>query len=179
VYTKVQKNGKILIGLSIAAFLGPFTQTIYTPSLPEIGHFFHANSFMVNFTISIYTMILAASQFLIGPLSDTKGRRATLLPGLLLFMLGSFICFLSTNYVAFLIGRAIQALGISTGSVVAAAVIGDIFPPKERGRAMHLPNDALSRTCARSSFRKYDRRLLSLAMGVCHFSLRGSYCLCI
>jgi MFS transporter, DHA1 family, multidrug resistance protein len=138
VYTKVQKNGKILIGLSIAAFLGPFTQTIYTPSLPEIGHYFHANSFMVNFTISIYTMILAASQFLIGPLSDTKGRRATLLPGLLLFMLGSFICFFSTNYVVFLIGRAIQALGISTGSVVAAAVIGDIYAPKERGRAMSI-----------------------------------------
>ncbi|MDQ0163497.1 MFS transporter [Bacillus alveayuensis] len=132
----MSKNGKILIGLSIAAFLGPFTQTIYTPSLPEVGHFFHANSFMVNFTISIYTMILAASQFIIGPLSDTRGRRATLLPGLFLFMIGSLICFLATNYLIFLLGRAIQAFGISTGSVVAAAVIGDIFAPSEQGRAM-------------------------------------------
>jgi MFS transporter, DHA1 family, multidrug resistance protein len=134
----MSNKGKILFGLSIAAFLGPFTQTIYTPSLSEIKHFFEANQFMINFTISLFTIILAASQFLIGPLTDTRGRKAVLLPGLLLFIFGSFICFVSTNYYAFLLGRALQAFGISTGSVVAAAVIGDIYSPKERGSAMSI-----------------------------------------
>jgi MFS transporter, DHA1 family, multidrug resistance protein len=134
----MSNKGKILFGLSIAAFLGPFTQTIYTPSLPEIKHFFEVNQFMVNFTISLFTIILAASQFLIGPLTDTRGRKTVLLPGLLFFIFGSLICFVSTNYYAFLLGRALQAFGISTGSVVAAAVIGDIYSPKERGSAMSI-----------------------------------------
>jgi MFS transporter, DHA1 family, multidrug resistance protein len=132
------KKGKILFGLSIAAFLGPFTQTIYTPNLSEIKDFFAVNQLMVNFTISLYTIILACSQFLIGPLTDTRGRKAVLLPGLLLFIFGSLICFVSTNYYAFLLGRALQAFGISTGSIVAAAVIGDIYIPKERGSAMSI-----------------------------------------
>ncbi|WP_379949185.1 MFS transporter [Ectobacillus funiculus] len=132
------RNQKILLGLSIAAFLGPFTQTIYTPSLPEVGHFYAANQFMVNLTISLYTFILAANQFFVGPLTDTRGRKATLLPGLLIFMTGSLICFLSSNYYLFLFGRAIQAFGITTGSVVAAAVIGDIYTPHERGKAMSI-----------------------------------------
>ncbi len=132
------RNQKILLGLSIAAFLGPFTQTIYTPSLPEVGHFYAANQFMVNLTISLYTFILAANQFFVGPLTDTRGRKATLLPGLLIFMTGSLICFLSSNYYLFLFGRAIQAFGITTGSVVAAAVIGDIYAPHERGKAMSI-----------------------------------------
>lgn len=132
------RNGRILVGLSIAAFLGPFTQTIYTPSLAEVGHFYQVNQFMVNLTISLYTFVLASNQFLVGPLADTRGRRATLLPGLLVFMAGSLICFFAQNYYFFLIGRALQAFGITTGSVVAAAVIGDIYPPQERGKAMSV-----------------------------------------
>ncbi|MDQ0201474.1 MFS transporter [Neobacillus ginsengisoli] len=132
------RNGKILLGLSVAAFLGPFTQTIYTPSLVEVGHYFAVNQFMVNLTISLYTFVLAANQFFIGPLTDTRGRKATLLPGLLIFMVGSLICFLSPNYFLFLFGRAMQAFGITTGSVVAAAVIGDIYAPAERGKAMSV-----------------------------------------
>lgn len=129
---------KILVGLSVAAFLAPLTQTIYTPSLPEIGEFFSVNYFMVNLTISIFTFILATSQFIIGPLADTKGRKAILIPGLILFIIGSVICWFTTDYYLFLFGRMVQAFGISAGSVVAAAVIGDIFSPKDRGGAMSV-----------------------------------------
>lgn len=132
------RNGKILLGLSIAAFLGPFTQTIYTPSLTEVGHFYDVNQFMVNLTISLYTFVLAANQFLVGPLADTRGRKSILLPGLLIFMAGSLVCYLSSNYYLFLFGRAVQAFGITTGSVVAAAVIGDIYTLQERGKAMSV-----------------------------------------
>jgi DHA1 family bicyclomycin/chloramphenicol resistance-like MFS transporter len=127
---------RILIGLAVAAFLGPFTQTVYTPSLEAIGHDFQASALLVNLTISLFTLVLAGSQFLVGPLADTRGRRATLLPGLLLFVAGSLICYVSTTFSPFLFGRIVQALGISTGSAVAAAVIGDIYPLEERGQAM-------------------------------------------
>lgn len=132
------KRKKMLVGLSIAAFIGPFTQTIYTPTLPEVGEFFQANQLLINLTISLYTFILAISQFIIGPLADTRGRKSTLLPGLLIFMIGSVMCYVATDYYVFLTGRAIQAFGISTGSIVAAAVIGDLYAPKDRGNAMSI-----------------------------------------
>lgn len=134
--TMDKKQRAILIGVSAATFLGPLTQTIYTPSLPEIGTFFGVDIILVNLTISIYTIILAAGNFIFGPVADIHGRRMTLLPGLLLFIVGSVICFFSDSYLLFLTGRTLQALGISTSLVVAAAVIGDIFEPKDRGQAM-------------------------------------------
>jgi len=129
-------NKRILIGVSAAAFLGPFTQTVYTPSLPEVGSYFQANTVMVNLTISLFTAILALSNFVVGPLADRRGRRATLLPGLVVFTFGSLICLFSASYWLFLTGRAVQAIGISTATLMAPTVIGDIYPPHERVQAM-------------------------------------------
>lgn len=131
-----RERRRIMLGISAAAFLGPFTQTVYVPSLVEVGHHLQASAFMVNLTISIYTAILAVSSFVMGPLADSRGRRRVLIGGLLVFVAGSLLCLISQSYGMFFAGRILQALGISAGSVVAAAVIGDVYPPEERAHAM-------------------------------------------
>lgn len=131
-----RERRRIMLGISAAAFLGPFTQTVYVPSLVEVGQHLQAGTFLVNLTISIYTLVLAVSSFAMGPLADSRGRRKVLIGGLLVFVAGSLLCLASQSYGAFFTGRILQALGISAGSVVAAAVIGDIYPPEERAHAM-------------------------------------------
>lgn len=126
----------ILYGVSVAAFLGPFTQTIYTPSLPAMQDFFGVNTVLINLTISLFTFILASSNFAIGPIADSRGRRKVLLIGLLFFTAGSAVCLVSKYYGLFLAGRVLQAMGVGSAQVVAAAVIGDIYNPEERGPAM-------------------------------------------
>jgi len=128
------KNATILTGVATAAFLGPFTQTVYTPSLPELQDFFHVNTVMVNLTISLFTAILALSNFVVGRAADFWGGRAVLLPGLAVFCLGSLVCLLSDSYPLFLTGRAAQAFGISTALLVAPTVIGDSYAPIGRSR---------------------------------------------
>lgn len=132
----VMNKKKILIGISAAAFLGPFTQTVYAPSLPDLGSYFQVNTVLANLTISLFSIILALSSFVIGPLADRRGRRATLLPGLLVYTAGSLMCLFSASYWLFLTGRAIQAVGISAALLVGPAVIGDLYSPQERGEAM-------------------------------------------
>lgn len=129
-------NRGLLFGLAAAAFLGPFTQTVYAPSLPELGRFFQVNTVLVNLTISLFTAILALANLVVGPLADRWGRRALLLPGLLVYALGSGLCLVATDYWVFLGGRVVQAIGISTALLVAPTVIGDIYPPQERAAAM-------------------------------------------
>ncbi|MBW7924779.1 MAG: MFS transporter [Burkholderiaceae bacterium] len=129
-------RARILLGVSAAAFLGPFTQTVYVPSLVEIGAELHATTLMVNLTISVYSIIFAISSFVWGPLADSRGRRAVLLSGLALFVAGSLLCLLAPSYALFLVGRIVQACGISTGSVIAATVIGDVYAPAQRQHAM-------------------------------------------
>ncbi|MDB5761041.1 MAG: hypothetical protein JWQ21_36 [Herminiimonas sp.] len=133
----INKN-KILVGVAAAAFLGPFSQTVYTPSLVQLEQYFHVNTLLINLTISLFTAILAISNFVIGPIVDRWGRRATLLPGLIVFSAGALICMLAGTYGVFLVGRAIQAAGISTALLVAPTVIGDIYAPHERAKAMSL-----------------------------------------
>ncbi|MGZ6505394.1 MAG: MFS transporter, partial [Tumebacillaceae bacterium] len=130
-------NPRLIVFLvSFAAFLGPLTQTIYTPILPEIQSDFQTSQFLINFTISIFTIILAGLQIVYGPLTDSKGRRTVLLPGIALYVLASIGCAYSTSIGMLLLFRSLQAAGIAAGSVVATTVIGDLFEGKMRGRAM-------------------------------------------
>ncbi|MGZ6550761.1 MAG: MFS transporter, partial [Tumebacillaceae bacterium] len=130
-------NPRLIVFLvSFAAFLGPLTQTIYTPILPEIQSDFQTSQFLINFTISIFTIILAGLQIVYGPLTDSKGRRTVLLPGIALYVLASIGCAYSTSIGMLLLFRSLQAAGIAAGSVVATTVIGDLFEGKLRGRAM-------------------------------------------
>ncbi|KDE46181.1 hypothetical protein DI43_15735 [Geobacillus sp. CAMR12739] len=79
---KEMKRQLVVYLVSLAAFLGPFTQTIYTPILPEVREAFATSSFLINFTISIFTFFLAMMQIVYGPLTDRKGRRTVLLGGI-------------------------------------------------------------------------------------------------
>ena len=130
-------NRKFIVYIvAFAAFLGPFTQTIYTPVLPEVAYQFHTSSFVVNLTISVFTFFLAIMQIVYGPLTDTKGRRKVILFGIALYVIASIGCFLSANIELLLVFRALQAIGIAAGSVVAVTVISDLFEGRERGQAM-------------------------------------------
>jgi DHA1 family bicyclomycin/chloramphenicol resistance-like MFS transporter len=122
--------------VSLAAFMGPFTQTVYTPILPDLERRFDTSVFVVNLTISLFTVVLAVMQIVYGPLTDRRGRRAVLLPGVLLYALASVGCAFSPTATLLLVFRALQAAGIAAGSVVATTVIGDLFTGTRRGRAM-------------------------------------------
>jgi DHA1 family bicyclomycin/chloramphenicol resistance-like MFS transporter len=122
--------------VSLAAFMGPFTQTVYTPILPDLERRFDTSVFVVNLTISLFTVVLAVMQIVYGPLTDRRGRRAVLLPGILLYALASLGCAFAPTATLLLVFRALQAAGIAAGSVVATTVIGDLFTGVRRGRAM-------------------------------------------
>jgi len=122
--------------VAFAAFLGPFTQTVYAPILPELGGALRTTPFLINLSISIFTLVLAFMQIIYGPLVDRSGRKRTLLAGLAIYIVASLGCFLADRIETLLAFRALQAVGIAAGAVVAVTVIGDRFEGAARGRAM-------------------------------------------
>ena len=122
--------------VGFAAFLGPFTQTVYAPILPELGGALRTTPFLINLSISIFTLVLAFMQIIYGPLVDRSGRKRTLLAGLAIYIVASLGCFLADRIETLLAFRALQAVGIAAGAVVAVTVIGDRFEGAARGRAM-------------------------------------------
>lgn len=115
----------LVLGSLIA--VGPLTIDMYLPALPAIVADFHTTSAAVQLTLAGTLAGLAIGQLLIGPLSDAVGRRAPLIAGIALHVVASVLCVIAPN-IAVLGGlRVVQGLGVAAASVVAMAVVRDLF----------------------------------------------------
>jgi len=95
-----------------------------------------ATPFLAGAAMSGYAFTQAIFQVPFGKLSDTIGRKSTLLIGLLIFIAGSVLCALSDNIYMLLIGRFLQGAG-AIGSVV-TAMIADLVKEEQRAHAMAI-----------------------------------------
>jgi predicted MFS family arabinose efflux permease len=84
----------------------------------------------------VYGLVLALSQIAYGPIVDRFKSKSILLISMSVFTLASLGGFLSQGVAQLLAVRALQALGIAAAAAVGIALITDLFPPSERGRAM-------------------------------------------
>ncbi|WP_186809688.1 MFS transporter [Paenibacillus polysaccharolyticus] len=124
--------------VSLAAFFGPFTQTLYSPLLPELANKLQTSQDAVNLSIAIYPIFFACMQLVYGPLLDRYGRRKMLLIGFMFYVCATIGVALSDTVTQLIIFRALQAIGVAVGSVAAITIIGDLFEGKKRGRSMGI-----------------------------------------
>jgi DHA1 family bicyclomycin/chloramphenicol resistance-like MFS transporter len=121
-----QRLGLVLTLGSLIA-IGPLTIDMYLPALPSITTSLQTTSTAVQLTLTGTLIGLALGQLAIGPLSDAIGRRRPLIAGLAVHVVASVLCFVAPN-VAVLGGlRVLQGLGVAASSVVAMAVVRDLF----------------------------------------------------
>lgn len=114
-----------LLGSLIA--LGPLTIDTYLPALPAITEEFAAGPAAVQLTLTGTLVGLALGQLLVGPLSDAYGRRGPLLVGMGVHVVASVLCAVAPS-IAVLGGlRFLQGAGAAAGSVVAMAIVRDLF----------------------------------------------------
>jgi EmrB/QacA subfamily drug resistance transporter len=123
----------IVIGTLVAMFLAALDQTIVAPALPTIGReLSHLDQ--LSWVVTAYLLTATAVTPLYGKLSDVFGRRAMLLLAISVFLIGSVLCALAPTLLVLIIARAIQGLGGGGLISLAQTIIGDIVPPRERGR---------------------------------------------
>lgn len=108
------------------------SETIYTPSLPELAIQLKASGNQMQQTLSIYFVGFAVGVLLWGILSDRIGRRPSMLWGILLYILGSLGCLFSQSVAYLLLARFIQATGAAAGSVVTQTVMRDCYDDSRR-----------------------------------------------
>ena len=73
-----------------------------------------------------------------GKLGDLYGRKVVLQTAIVVFLVGSALCGISQNMIELIGFRALQGLGAGGLMVTAIAVVGDVVPPRERGRYQGL-----------------------------------------
>ena len=120
-------------GLLLVMLLAALDQTIVATALPtivgDLGGLSH-----ISWVVTAYLLAQTAVTPLYGKLGDMYGRKIVLQAGLVVFLLGSALCGLSQNLDELIAFRALQGLGGGGLMVSAQAAIGDVVPPRERGR---------------------------------------------
>src|SRR4051812_24014727 len=123
----------VISGLMLVMLLASLDQTIVSTALPtivgELGGLEH-----LSWVVTAYLLAVTVVTPLYGKLGDLYGRKRVLQGALALFLVGSALCGLAQGMTELIAFRAIQGLGGGGLMVSAQAAIGDVVPPRERGK---------------------------------------------
>ncbi len=129
-------HDKILVvfgGLLLVMLLAALDSTIVATALPtivgELGGLEH-----LSWVVTAYLLAQTIVTPIYGKLGDLYGRKRILQFAIIIFLIGSALCGLSRSMTHLIMFRAIQGLGGGGLMVTTQAVVGDIIPPRDRGR---------------------------------------------
>ena len=142
------KSGNLLfLGyLALLSMLGFVATDMYLPAFKSIELTFDASTSQVASSLTFFLAGLAIGQLLYGPLVQRYGKRASLLIGLSLFGVASYIIAVSDSMLMFNVGRFFQALGACSAAVIWQAIVIDKYDATEAQKVFSniMPLVALS-----------------------------------
>jgi MFS transporter, DHA1 family, multidrug resistance protein len=115
----------LLLGAFVA--IGPLTIDMYLPALPTLRAELGTTASQVQLTLTGTLVGLALGQLLIGPLSDSIGRRRPLLAGTALHVIASLLVLVAPTIAVLGVLRVLQGVGCAATGVVALAMVRDLF----------------------------------------------------
>ncbi|MDP3209243.1 MAG: multidrug effflux MFS transporter, partial [Rhodoglobus sp.] len=107
--------------------LGAFTIDLYLPAFPVIEHDLAVSTAVVQLTLTATTLGFAVGQLLVGPWSDRVGRRLPLIVATSIHVAASIGVALAPGIEWLFVFRVLQGVGAAAGSVVAMAIVRDLF----------------------------------------------------
>jgi EmrB/QacA subfamily drug resistance transporter len=123
----------IFTALLFVLLLAALDQTIVSTALPtivgDLGGISH-----LSWVVTAYLLAATITGPLYGKLGDLYGRKKVLQSAIVVFLVGSALCGVAQSMAQLIAFRALQGLGAGGLMVVTLAVVGDIIPPRERGR---------------------------------------------
>ena len=124
----------IIIGLMLGMLLAALDQAVVGTAMPHVIADLGGTSQSIAWVITAYLLASTVGVPIYGKLSDIYGRRIFFLAGMVIFLLGSALSGTSQDMTQLILYRGIQGLGAGALMPIAQAIIGDIFPPSERGK---------------------------------------------
>ena len=123
----------VILALMIAMMLAMLDNMIVGTAMPtivgELGGLEH-----LSWVVTGYTLATAAATPVWGKLGDMYGRKATFMTSIVIFLIGSALSGMAQDMGQLIGFRAVQGLGAGGLMVGVMAIIGDLVPPRERGK---------------------------------------------
>jgi EmrB/QacA subfamily drug resistance transporter len=124
----------IVVGVMAGMLLAALDMSIVGTALPRIVSDLSKNVGDITWVVTAYLLTSTAVTPLWGKISDLYGRRPTFQAAITLFILGSMLCGFSRNIPQLTAFRAFQGIGGGGLFSIALAIIGDVIPPRDRGK---------------------------------------------
>ena len=131
-------NPRILFATSLGAFITPFTSSVISFSVPEIGQYLHASFTLMVWVPMAYLIALPSLMILFGKLSDIFGRPRFYMLGFLVFGVGGFLSILANSVYFLILSTFVMGVGGSLLSVNGTAIVSSVYPPDSRGGALGI-----------------------------------------
>ena len=127
----------ILFTIVLAGIDTTVVSTVMPDALPELG-----GEGLYAWTFAAYILATAVTMPIWGPGSDRWGRKRTFLTGVAVFVVGSLACAAAPTMGWFIAARALQGVGAGAVSSLPFIVLGVVFPPEKRGKALGVVSSA-------------------------------------
>lgn len=139
-----KKKWIALACLAIGVFMSTLDTSIVNISLPALVKDLNTDFATVQWVVISYVLVIASLILTAGRLGDMHDKRKIYLCGLVIFTIGSFLCGFAPG-IYWLIGfRAFQGIGAMMMQAVGNAMVTEIFPQQERGRALGILGTVVS-----------------------------------
>ncbi len=132
-YLSHQQIVVVMLGLMAGMLLAALDQSIVGTALPRIVSELGGLD-RLSWVVTAYLLTSTAVTPLWGKVSDLYGRRPVFQIAIVIFLIGSALCGLSQDLGQLIAFRAIQGIGGGGLFAIALSIIGDVIPPRERGR---------------------------------------------
>lgn len=127
----------VLFTIILAGLDNTIVSTVMPVALPELG-----GAHLYAWTFAAYMLAAAVSMPIWGPGSDRWGRRRSYLIGIVAFTIGSALCAVARTMIEFIAARAIQGIGAGAVATLPFVLLGVVYPPHKRGRALGAASSA-------------------------------------
>jgi len=126
----------VMAAVAMGIFLSTIDGSIVNVALPTLTRELGAPFAAVQWVVLAYLLVIVSLMMVAGRLADVYGKKRLFAAGFVIFTLGSLLCGLSPTVVALVASRVVQAVGASLLMALGAAIVTEVFPAQERGRAM-------------------------------------------
>ncbi|WP_201019849.1 Bcr/CflA family multidrug efflux MFS transporter [Pseudomonas cichorii] len=127
---------RLLLNLSALMSFASISTDMYLPALPTISRALHTDTASIELTFSAFLLGFSLGQLIWGAVSDRYGRKLPIAIGMILFIIGSVGCALSTDVTQMMVWRVIQALGACVGPVLSRAMVRDLYGREQSAKML-------------------------------------------
>ena len=136
--TRIEYKWIALSVTTIGALMASIDSTIVILALPQMMEKLHADLVHMIWVIMAYILVSTVLLLTFGRIADMFGRARLYNLGFVVFTVGSGLCGLSQTANHLILARLVQGAGAALMMVNSPAIITEVFPPHERGRALGI-----------------------------------------